>query len=174
MFDISKERAEDFAKRMTAAFGEKFNVKIAAAESSDDAVKDADIITCVTTSKKPVFNGKLVKKGAHINGVGAYTPEMQEIDEYIILNADKVYVDTRDGVLNEAGDFTIPISKGIYSSDRITGELGEAIAKKVPCRVSDDEITVFKTTGSAVLDVVTARRIYENALAKKMGSIINF
>jgi ornithine cyclodeaminase len=174
VFDISAERAAKFAKRMTEAFGPRFGVTIIPAKSSDEAVEGADIITSVTTTTKPTFNGRLVKKGAHINGVGAYTPAMQEIDEYIILNADKVYVDTRDGVLNEAGDFIIPIKKGTYSADRLTGELGEVIAGKVPGRVRDEEITFFKTTGSAVLDVVTARRIYESALRKNIGSIIEF
>jgi ornithine cyclodeaminase len=174
VFDISAERAADFAKRMTESLGSRFGAKIAPAKSSDEAVDGADVITSVTTTTTPTFNGKLVKKGAHINGVGAYTPAMQEIDEYIIVNADKVYVDTRDGVLNEAGDFIIPIKKGTYSADRLTGELGEAIAGKVPGRVTDEEITLFKTTGSAVLDVVTARRIYECALREGIGSVIEF
>ncbi len=172
VFGISIERAERFTARMTAKFGEKFGVKIFAAKSSDEAIEDADIITSVTTSKKPVFDGRLVKKGCHINGVGSYTPEMHEIDEYTITHADKVYVDTRNGVLNESGDLIIPIKNGNFSADRITGELGEVIAGKAPARMSDDEITVFKTTGSAVLDIVNAQRIYENALKKGMGSII--
>ncbi|MCQ1531375.1 ornithine cyclodeaminase family protein [Lutispora thermophila] len=174
VFGISIERAERFAERMTAKFGEKFGVEIFAAKSSDEAIADADIITSVTTSKKPVFDGRLVKKGCHINGVGSYTPEMHEIDEYTITHADKVYVDTRNGVLNESGDLIIPIKNGTFSADRITGELGEVIAGKAPARISDDEITVFKTTGSAVLDIVNAQRIYENALKKGMGSIIEF
>ncbi|MCX7614650.1 MAG: ornithine cyclodeaminase family protein [Clostridiales bacterium] len=174
VFDISAERAEDFAKRMTAEFGETFGVKIVAAKSSAEAIEDADIITCVTTTKNPVFDGKLVKKGCHINGVGSYTPEMNEIDEYTITHADKVYVDTRNGALNESGDLIIPIQKGTFSADKVTGELGEVIAGKIQGRVNDQEITVFKTTGSAVQDIVTAQRIYENALKKGIGSVIEF
>jgi ornithine cyclodeaminase len=174
VFDVSAERAADFAGRMAEALRPRFTAKIVTAKSSDEAVEGADIITSVTTTTTPTFDGRRVKKGAHINGVGAYTPAMQEIDEYIILNADKVYVDTRDGVLNEAGDFIIPIKKGTYRADRLTGELGEAIAGKVPGRAGDEEITLFKTTGSAVLDVVTARRIYECALREKIGQVIEF
>ncbi|HWR60342.1 MAG TPA: ornithine cyclodeaminase family protein [Clostridia bacterium] len=173
VYDISSSRAEDFAARMTAAFGEKFGARIVVAESAAEAIADADIITSVTTAKAPVYDGKLVKKGCHINGVGSYTPEMQEIDEYSIIHADKVYVDTRD-VLSESGDLIIPVKKGAFSADRLTGELGELIAGKTPGRTSDDEITVFKTTGNAVMDVVTAQRIYENALKKGIGSIIEF
>lgn len=174
VFDISPERAKDFAERMTVLFGEKFNVTITAADSAEEAVKDADIITCVTTSSKPVFDGRLVKKGCHINGVGSYTPAMNEIDEYLITHADKVYVDTRNGVLNESGDLIVPIQNGTFRADQITGELGEVISEKVEGRLSDDEITVFKTTGTAVMDVVTGQRIYEAALEKGAGSIIEF
>lgn len=174
VFDISAERAENFAERMSKAFGEKFHVRIVAAKSSDEAIEDADIITCVTTTRTPVFDGRKVKKGCHINGVGSYTPEMHEIDEYSVTHADKVYVDTRDGVLNESGDLIIPIKNGTFKPEDVTGELGEVISGKVPGRTSEDEITIFKTTGSAVLDIVTARRIYESALEKGIGTFIEF
>ena len=174
VFDISDERAQAFAARMAEQFGEAFGVSIAAVATPEEAVMDADIITCVTTSTSPVFDGRLVKKGAHINGVGAYTPEMQEIDEYALIHADKVYVDTRNGVLNEAGDLIKPIQKGTFSSDRITGELGELVLGKTPGRKREDEITLFKTTGSAVMDVVTARRIYEAAKRQGIGTIVTF
>ncbi|WP_365845339.1 ornithine cyclodeaminase family protein [Clostridium sp.] len=171
VYDISEERRNSFVKNMSEKFGEKFSVKIVAAKSSDDAIYDADIITVVTTSKKPVFNGKLVKKGAHVNGVGSYTPDMQEIDEDLVCTA-KVYVDTRDGVFNESGDLIVPVNKGIYSFDKVVGELGEVILSKVQGRENEDEITFFKTVGSSVLDVVTARRIYEKALENKVGEIV--
>ena len=173
VFDINTQRAEAFAARMTAAFGKKFGVEIVAAKSSEEAVDGADIITAVTTAKKPVFDGRLVKKGCHVNGVGSYTPEMQEIDEYVITNADRVYVDTRDA-LSESGDLIIPINNGAFSADRVTGELGELIAGKTPGRADSSEITFFKTTGNAVMDIVTAQRIYENAMKKGMGSFIEF
>jgi len=156
---------------MTEVFGEKFSVKIIAAKSSDEAIEDADIITVVTTSKKPVFNGRLVKNGSHVNGVGSYTPDMQEIDEELVCNS-KVYVDTRDGVFNESGDLIIPVNKGIYSFDKVTGELGEVILGKVKGRENENEITFFKTVGSSVLDVVTARRIYEKAIENKVGEVV--
>lgn len=174
VFDISQERAKDFADRMQAQFGEKFGVKITVAASSAEAVQDADVITCVTTTSRPVFDGRLLKRGAHVNGVGSYTPAMHEIDDYVITHTDKVYVDTRDGALNESGDFIIPIAEGKYSADRVKGELGEVIAGKVPGRESEEEITVFKTTGSAVLDVVTARRIYESAVRQGIGEVLEF
>ncbi len=174
VYDISAERAAAFAEKMTRQFGEAFGVTIVAAASADEAVADADVITSVTTSKRPTFDGRLVKKGAHVNGVGAYTPAMQELDEYLVTHADKVYVDTRNGALNESGDLIIPIQKGLFTPEQVTGELGEVIAGKAPGRANDEEITVFKTTGSAVMDVVTAQRIYECALKTGIGQIITF
>ena len=174
VYNRKLEKAQDFAKEMTEKFKGKFNAKIVGTDSSKDAIEDADIITTVTTAKKPVFDGKDVKKGAHINAVGSFKPDMQEIDEYTLVNADKVYVDTRDGVLHESGDFIKPIENGSFKEEDITGELGEVITKKASSRESDDEVTLFKTTGSGILDIVTARRIYENAKSKDMGQIIEF
>lgn len=172
VFDIDKERAEAFAERMSGELS-RFSTKIVAAESSDDAVNDADIITTVTTSKKAVFNGRLVKKGAHINGVGSYTPVMEELDEYIVQNADKIYMDSKSAVLSESGDFIIPIQKGLIDESKINGELGEVICGKIQGRISEDEITIYETVGIAVMDVVTAYKIYEKAAKAKIGTNVD-
>ncbi len=172
VFDVIFERAESFALRMSEIFLKKYDVKIIPSKSSEEAIFDADIITSVTTSKKPVFNGKFLKKGCHINGVGSFTKDMQEIDEYTICHAGKIFVDTLDGALNEPGDIIIPIQNGNFSADRITGELGNLISGKIQGRTNDEEITVFKTTGSAILDVVCAKKIYEKALKNSDRNII--
>ena len=173
VFDISKERAEEFAKKMSDKFGKKFNVKIIAAESSDATIDNADIITTVTTSKKPVFDANKVKKNAHINGVGSYTPEMQEIPGDILVKANKIFVDTRDGAINESGDLINPIKDGLIQKEKINGELGEVINGVIKGRENDDEMTFFKTTGSAVLDLVAAQKIYEMAKVKKVGQMVD-
>ena len=173
VFDISKERAEEFSKKMSDKFGKKFNVKIIAAESSDAAIDNADIITTVTTSKKPVFDANKVKKNVHINGVGSYTPEMQEIPGDILVKANKIFVDTRDGAINESGDLINPIKDGLIQKEKINGELGEVINGVIKGRENDDEMTFFKTTGSAVLDLVAAQKIYEMAKVKKVGQMVD-
>ena len=174
IFGRNKEKAQDFAERMKAELGGQFEFEIFVADSSQEAIENADIITCVTSARQPVFDGKYIKKGAHINGVGSYTPEMQEMDPYILKNASKIYVDTMDGVLNESGDFIIPIENKTFSKDDITGELGQVIMGQVPSRENEDEITIFKTVGSAVLDIVTAKRIFDKAVEKGIGQIIEF
>ena len=173
VFDIFQDRAKEFAKKMSEKFSKKFNVRIIAAESSDKAIENADIITTVTTSKKPVFDANKVKKNVHINGVGSYTPDMQEIPEDILVKANKIYVDTRDGAINESGDLITPIKKGLIKKEKINGELGEAINGQIKGRENDDEMTFFKTTGSAVLDLVAAQKIYEMAKTKGVGQMVD-
>ena len=172
VYDLNEERAKAFAERMTKIFGNKSGLKILAAETPEEAVQDADIITTVTVAKTAVFDGKLVKKNVHINGVGSYTPDMAEIDEYIVTHADKVYVDTLDGVIRESGDIIQPVHKGLFKESDITGELGDVILGRVPGRESDDEMTYFETTGSAGLDLVTAKRMLEYAEQQGIGKII--
>lgn len=166
------DRAKKFVENANIELKE-YGAEIITAESVEDALKDADIITAVTTSKKPVFPGKLVKKGAHINGVGSYTREMQELDEYIVTKADKVFVDSKDAVIAEAGDFIQPMEKGLIDTSRISGELGEVIVGKVKGREKDSEITLFKTVGIAVQDVVTASKIYKKALENGIGKVVD-
>lgn len=169
VFDINKKKAAEFADKMQRELS-SYEAEIIADFDIDKVLPMADVITTVTTSKKPVFDGRLVKEGTHINGVGAYTTDMQEIDEYLMKRADRVFVDTKEAVLAEAGDFIIPMKNGTIGSDRINGELGEVILGKIPGRQSEKEITLFKTVGFAVEDVVVALNIYRRALSAGLGT----
>lgn len=173
VYSRNGDKAAAFAKDMQAKFGEKFGIKVIAAASSAEAVEDADIITTATTSKTAVFDGRLVKPGAHINAVGSYTPDMAEIDEYTVTHADKVYADTLEGAIEESGDLIQPMNKGVFSEKNMLGELGQALKGEIPLRENDSEITFFESTGSAVLDIVTAKRIYELAEAGNVGCVID-
>jgi ornithine cyclodeaminase len=173
VFDINKQRAAEFAGRMQHELA-GYGAEIIAGSDVEKVLPLADVITTVTTSKRPVFDGRLVKEGAHVSGVGAYTPEMQELDEYIVKRADKVFVESKEAVLSEAGDFIIPMKNGAIDSSRINGELGEVILGKIPGRQSEKEITLFKTVGIAVQDVVTAHKIYKKALEQGVGRQIEF
>ena len=173
VFDTATDRAKDFAGRMTEKFSGTFRARIVAASSAEEAIRDADVVTAVTTSNDPVFDGRLLKKGAHVNGVGSYTPAMSEIDEHVVCGA-KVYVDTRNGAFNECGNLIKPIKKGLFDEKKIAGELGELILGKIAGRASEEELTLFCTVGTAALDVVTARRIYEKALEKGIGESVEF
>lgn len=168
IFDIAPERTKAFiekAEEELAHYGAAFK----AAKTSNAAIGDADIITAVTTSKQPVFNGEKVKKGAHVNGVGSFMPHMQELDEAIIKRADKIFFDSKEAVLAESGDFIIPLKKGTVSENKFNGDLGQVIASTLKGRETAEEITLFKTVGIAVQDVVTGNLIYQKALQQKAG-----
>jgi ornithine cyclodeaminase len=162
-----------FADEMRKLYGH-LGTKIIATETPNEAVLNADIITVVTSSKTPVFDGTLIKKGALINGVGSYTPSMQEIDEYTVCNANSIFVDSKEAVLAEAGDLLIPIEKGLISKDKISGELGEVLSRNLKGRTSEDEIIIFKTVGIAIQDIITADAIYNKACTLRIGSEFNF
>lgn len=169
IFDLSYERACQLAEKMSGKFGTKIEIK--AAKTPEEALQDADIITSVTTSSKAVFDGRLVKANAHINAMGSYTPQMAEIDEYIIGRADKILVDTSDAI-KESGDLIQVINKNRLDINQIH-ELGQVILKQVAGRESDNEMTFFESTGSAVLDLVTGQRIYQAAMAHGIGRKID-
>lgn len=149
------------------------NIDIFLVEDKHEAIRNSDIITAVTTSSTPVFEGKDLKEGTHINGVGSYRPDMVEIDEETMLKADKIYTDTMEGVLNESGDFINLLKSGKLKEEDITGEIGDYILGNIKGRENEKEITLFKTTGTAVLDIISARSIYENAVKKEIGEKVD-
>jgi ornithine cyclodeaminase len=145
------------------------NVK--AVNTPTDAVRDAEIIVTATTSKTPVFKNKDVAVGAHINGVGSYTPEMQEVDPDTVRRA-RVIVDSRAACLAEAGDLIIPIQQGIITQEHIYAELGEIINGVKPARESPRDITFFKSVGNAVQDAAVAGHALRAAEKKGLGKVI--
>ena len=142
--------------------------RLIAAPDPRGAVEGADIICTATTSAVPVFNDRDVSPGTHINGIGSYLPEMQELPEETILRA-KVVVDSREAALAEAGDLLLPIAKGLIGAGHIHAELGEIVNKVKPGRTSSGEITIFKSVGIAAQDVFTASALYRNATTRCIG-----
>lgn len=152
-------KINNFISSIESTFA-KYNCKFIACNSSDEAIDNADIITVATTSKTPVFNGDLVKAGAHINGIGSYTPSMQEVPESLVKKA-SIFTDSLSACISEAGDLIIPLNKDASVKNNIKGEIGEVLLSKIKGRENDNEITFFKSVGSAVLDLVAAHFIYE-------------
>jgi ornithine cyclodeaminase/alanine dehydrogenase-like protein (mu-crystallin family) len=140
--------------------------------TDSSVVRDADVICTSTTSRKPVFKDSDVKPGTHINGIGAFTPEMQELPPELVARATLV-VDQVHAVLEEAGDFIIPIEQGMLDRERVTRELGQLVAGEAPGRSSDDEITLFKSVGNAVQDVTVARRAVTRARETGAGQEVS-
>lgn len=168
VFDINHERTVDFAEKMQEEL-KAYGAKILPVGSSDEAICNADLIVTVTPSSKPVFDGTKVKKGATVSCVGAYQHHMQEMDPAILPRASKIYFDSQSAVLSESGDILIPLEKGIISEKDFTGNLGDVINGKLVGRENDDEIIVYETVGVATQDLVTAKVIYEKAVAAGVG-----
>ena len=166
IYSPNEERLKAFVKMMSFEL-RAFDTKLIAAKSSDDAIVDADLIITVTSSKTPVFDGNKVKSGATISCIGSYQPHMQEMDPVILKKSSKIYFDSKEAVLSESGDILIPLAKGIISEADFTGDIGDVILGRIKGRESDEEIIVFKSVGIGVQDLVTAQRIYENAIINK-------
>ena len=171
VFDVNYERAEVFAKEMNEKL-KKYGTKILAIKELDEVLGDVDIITTVTTSKKPVFDGNKFKKGVHVNSVGSYTPDMQETPPELLVRAGKIFTDTKEGVIEEAGDVIIPISEGKISKEKVAHELGDLLLGREVGRESKKEITWFKTVGFAGLDLVAGEKVYQLAKEKGIGTKI--
>ena len=136
--------------------------------SDSSVVKHADVICTATTSRRPVFSDADVQPGTHINAIGAFTPEMQELPPELLARA-TIVVDQVEAVLEEAGDFIIPINTGQLDRNRVQRELGQIVAGEAGGRTSNDEITLFKSVGNAVQDVTVARRAVERAQGSGAG-----
>jgi ornithine cyclodeaminase len=136
------------------------------------AVKDADIVCTATTARSPVFDDADLKPGTHINAVGAFTPEMQEIPPATVIRA-RVVIDNLDAILAEAGDLLKPMNDGLIDQSHFNAELGHLVAGTAIGRADDQEITFFKSVGNAVQDVVVARYAVDQATARGIGTSLD-
>jgi len=167
VYDVIPKAARDYVRKMKTR-GSPIPENIFVARSAKEAVREADIICTATTSFRPVFNDSDLKLGVHINGVGSYTPEMQEIPARTVVRS-KVVVDSLQASLAEAGDLLISIEGGLISDKHIHGEIGEVAAGKIPGRESEGETTFFKSVGLAVQDMAVAELVLRRAEALGLG-----
>lgn len=167
VFDAVPGKAEALAAEVRGSGNIPADIRAAA--NPTEAVQDADIICTATTSTTPVFSGSDIKKGVHINGIGAYTPTMREIGEDTLKRADKIVIDSHSGAMAEAGDLIIALEKGAIKPESIYAEIGEIAAGKLRGRERPDEITVFKSVGNAVQDASVARAVYDAAVQQNLG-----
>ncbi|MCX7828229.1 MAG: hypothetical protein N2315_03365 [Thermanaerothrix sp.] len=172
VYDQDRERAQRFVNA-ASKLAESRGCRLLVADSPEDAVADAMVITTATTSSKPVFPGAMLSMGAHVNAIGAYTPTSRELDSKTMERADLVYVDYLKGALEEAGDILIPIGEGLFGPERIAGELGELVLGTAEGRTGNFQITVMKSVGFGALDVVCANRVLQRALEEGLGEEIS-
>jgi len=167
VWSLPLEDARKFAETTTLRFG----VPVQAMESSREAVEGADIICTLTPSREPVLFGSSLRAGVHINAVGACIPAARELDTSAVVKS-RLYVDSLESTMNEAGDFLIPKKEGAIGDGHILGEIGEILTGRIKGRQSDDQITLFKSLGLALEDIASAFYIYNQAVEKKIGTMV--
>jgi ornithine cyclodeaminase len=167
LYNRTEQKAQEFKEYIST----KFNKRVRVYSDSNEAVREADIIVTTTNSSTPVFSESL-QPGVHINAVGSFRPTMQELPSHVISKADKVVVESKEAALEETGDLIVPIQEGVFKPSNIYGELGQIVNGEYQGRVSDQEITVFKSVGLAVVDIVVANYIYKKAIKNKVGTRI--
>jgi alanine dehydrogenase len=137
--------------------------------SAEQAAAKANLICTCTSSPTPLFDGSLLNAGTHINAVGAFTPSTRELDTEAVRRG-RVIIDAESAAGREAGEILIPISEGAIGVSHVKGTLAELVSGKVAGRESLSEITLFKSCGLAIEDLVTARLAYAKAIARGIGT----
>jgi ornithine cyclodeaminase len=128
----------------------------------EHAVRQSDLVSCVTTSVAPVVKGEWLRPGTHVDLAGAFKPTMRETDSEVVARS-SVYVDTRDGALAEAGDLLQARDEGKFDFAHIRGDLADLCRGKAKGRAGQEEITLFKSAGTAIEDLATAIMLYQKA-----------
>jgi ornithine cyclodeaminase/alanine dehydrogenase-like protein (mu-crystallin family) len=153
VFSLDEPGARAFIEEIAGLGPIPKNIRIV--NTPTDAIIKADIICTATTSSTPVFDGKDLELGTHINAVGSFTPEMQELDIETVKKS-LVVVDSREAALIEAGDLIIPIERGEIKPEWIYAEIGDLVRSVKPGRTDPTQITLFKSVGIAVQDAISA------------------
>ena len=144
-------------------------VPIIAASSAEAAVRGADLIVLVTSSPTPVIEDAWVAEGAHVVCVGACRPTQQEMPPALVRRA-RVYVDSTAAAVVESGDIVMNIAAGLFDASHIRGEIGELVLGRVKGRMAPKDITVFKSLGMAVEDLVAADLVFRRAVEAGAGT----
>lgn len=167
--DKIPERREDFIAEARSRHRERIG-RLIPALSIKEAVDGADIVVTTTPSREPIVSDDWISEGAHLNCIGADAPGKQELDPEILRRA-KIVVDDWEQACH-GGEINVPLAKGILKKEDIWGTLGDIIAGLKKGRTSQNEITVFTSTGLAIHDAVTAKIAYEKATSRGLGRLI--
>lgn len=152
-------------KAKAATLAQRLNrptLEVVATDDLEGAVRKADIISCATLSTEPLIRGIWLPTGVHVDLVGGFTPEMREADDEAARRA-RVFVDTRAGACKEAGDIVQPLRAGVFGEDDIAADLFELTRGARAGRERHDEITLFKSVGTALEDLAAAQLALERA-----------
>ena len=155
VFGRSLEKAEATAGTISRSAPA---VQVRAVRDLPEAVREADIVSTATSSKSPVLHGAWISAGTHVDLVGAFTPDAREADDETMAGA-RVFLDDRNTTVEEAGDIALPMASGTIAANDIVGDLWDLCGGQVAGRTTDSEVTVFKSVGTALEDLVAAKLI---------------
>ncbi len=154
-------RSVDKAERLCAELGGKFPaVDFATVATVEAGARDADLICSAIGRAEPVIEGAWLKPGAHVDLIGAFTPEMREADDEC-LRRGSLFVDARETTIHHIGELMIPLASGVISEADVLASLSELCQGRHPGRTGDDEITLFKNGGGGHLDLMCARILHD-------------
>lgn len=151
-------KADQLARQL-----EGMGLKAAAISALETAVSSADIISCATLSEEPLVLGEWLRPGCHLDLVGAFTPSMREADDAALRRA-SVFVDTHAGATTEAGEIVQALASGALAAGDIRGDLFDLASGRVESRRSKEEITLFKSVGCSLEDLVAAELCFERSV----------
>lgn len=160
-------RTEEKALRLSEITQSRFDIECEIT-SAETIALEADLICTCTSASTPLFDGSKIRAGTHINAVGAFTPLTRELDTATVTRS-RVIIDAESAAGREAGEIMIPISEGAITADHIKGSLAQVVNNQVEGRTSKDEITLFKSCGLALEDLVTAKLAYRQAIQNGIG-----
>ena len=155
----TRSKAEEVIKRMSAELSQ---IEFVVADDIEAACGEADIVVAATGSHEPLVKGDWISEGTHTDLIGNHHPTKRECDTALMLKS-KVYADSRVNAFKEAGEILVPMSEGVFKEEDVVAELTEMCAGKATLRESDSEITLFKSIGMALSDLVGAGLAYEVA-----------
>jgi len=164
IFSMDLAASKALAKRCA----DSLTVEAKVVEKADACVRGSDVLVTATTSKTPVFKGSAVEEGTHVIAMGSYKPEAREVDSDFVSRA-SIFVDSREAVLEEAGDLLIPMKEGRLTKRAIRAELSELVSGEKRGRASGSEVTFFKCVGLAFEDNAAGWLAYRGALKKGIG-----
>lgn len=166
-------RNRDHAEQLVREMQKKVSFPIEAVESNEGAVRDADLVVLATSAQEPVIKRDWVADGTHINAIGTHSPQSREIDTATMAAA-RVFTDRRESLLNEAGDYVLAAQEGAVTPESVVAEIGELVIGTKQGRTSPSDITLFKSLGLAIEDVVSAEYLFRKATAENVGTWVDF
>jgi len=151
----SPQRARAFSERMQQELG----VPVVSAKDVEQAVAEADIVCTVTAAAEPILRGAWVRRGTHLNLVGSGFAGPSEVDNDLVVHS-RFIADSREGVLQQGGEFLRAKAAGLVGDDHIVAEIGQVLAGEIEGRRSPEEITVYKSLGHVVQDLASGWALY--------------